>query len=71
MTAPLLLAPTPAPPVAPVEERVTCESCWESFPPMETRCHPPTDQTLCLDCLYAAEIEAEDRRAFFDYRRGC
>lgn len=71
MTADLLLAlPAPATPVAPAVEVITCEECPRSFPQRGVEFYEPLQEWLCLDCVAGELLDAEDRRAFFNYRHG-
>ena len=71
MTADLLLAP-PVSATAPTVEpdHITCQSCFEDFPPAEVEFYEPRQEWLCLDDLDGELLDAEDQRAFFNYRHG-
>jgi len=71
MTADLLDAPPAVvEPDAPVDEGVTCEECLEDHPADSLRFDDRSELRLCLDCLYAVQLRADDDRAYSDYRRG-
>ena len=75
MTADLLLAP-PVPVAEPealaaaTADHITCQSCFEDFPPAEVEFYEPRQEWLCLDDLDGELVDAEDRRAFFNYQHG-
>lgn len=73
MTVDLLEQPAvvePGAPSAPADERIRCEDCGEDFPPREAEFYEPRQERLCLDCVAGELLDAEDRRAFFNYRHG-
>lgn len=75
MTADLLLAPVvpaaePETPATPAAERITCQDCFRKFPPAGVEFYEPRQEWLCLDDLDGELLDAEDRRAFFNYRHG-
>lgn len=74
MTADLLLAP-PAPSADAVAVqtrhaaclRRECDECREVFDECETEFHEPSEMWLCLDCVAAVELWAQERKDRRDY----